>query len=528
MSEVVLDVRDLKVSIGRREIVHGVSFAVEKGETLGIVGESGSGKSLTVLAATGLLDAPASRVSGSSKLSGQELVGASAATLRSVHGNTVGFVFQDPATSLNPLLTLERQITEPIEVHRHASRREARTRALELLEAVGIPKAEARLSAYPHQLSGGQRQRVMIAVALANDPELLIADEPTTALDVTTQAQIIDLVKDLQQRTGTAVVWISHDLGVISRVSEDVLVLRDGTAIEHRPILELLDNPSDTYTQELLQARPVIGKHHPAPADPEGPVILEVSGLDVRFSVSTPSGKEEVHAVDDVSFTLRRGHTLGIVGESGSGKSTIANALTGIVPADAGSAILEGDELLGKRRSRQVRRKLAMVFQDPFSSLDPKARVRDSIAEPLIVHGLAKGSRDERIRELLGLVELPPQMAQRYPHELSGGQRQRVSIARALALEPSVMILDEATASLDVSIQAKVLALLTQLQQDLGLTYLFIAHDLAIVQQMSHDVLVLQNGKTQEYRSAGELFANPESDYTRTLLDAVLPERPVS
>lgn len=527
MSEVVLDVRDLKVAIGRREIVHGVSFAVETGETLGIVGESGSGKSLTVLAATGLLDAPASRVTGSSKLSGQELVGASPAALRAVHGNTVGFVFQDPATSLNPLLTLERQITEPIEVHRHASRREARARALELLEAVGIPKAEARLSAYPHQLSGGQRQRVMIAIALANDPELLIADEPTTALDVTTQAQIIDLVKDLQERTGTAVVWISHDLGVISRVAEDVLVLRHGDAIEHRPILDLLDNPHDAYTQELLQARPVIGKHHPAPADPEQPVVLEVTGLDVRFSVSTPSGKEEVHAVDDVSFTLRRGHTLGIVGESGSGKSTIANALTGIVPADAGTAVLEGDELLGKRRSRQVRRKLAMVFQDPFSSLDPKARVKDSIAEPLIVHGLAKGSHDERIRELLGLVELPPQMAQRYPHELSGGQRQRVSIARALALEPSVMILDEATASLDVSIQAKVLALLTRLQQDLGLTYLFIAHDLAIVQQMSHDVLVLQNGKTQEYRSAAELFAAPESDYTRTLLDAVLPERPV-
>ena len=289
----------------------------------------------------------------------------------------------------------------------------------------------------------------------------------------------------------------------------------------------MLDDPSDAYTQELLQARPVIGKHHPAPADPEQPVVLEVSGLDVRFSVSTPSGKEEVHAVDDVSFTLRRGHTLGIVGESGSGKSTIANALTGIVAADAGSAVLEGDELLGKRRSRQVRRKLAMVFQDPFSSLDPKARVQDSIAEPLIVHGLHKGSRDERIRELLGLVELPAQMAQRYPHELSGGQRQRVSIARALALEPSVMILDEATASLDVSIQAKVLALLTRLQVDLGLTYLFIAHDLAIVQQMSHDVLVLQNGKTQEYRSAAELFDAPESDYTRTLLDAVLPERPV-
>lgn len=530
MSDVVLDVRDLSVTIGRREIVHSVSFSVEKGQTLGIVGESGSGKSLTVLAATGLLDAPASRVTGSSRLDGTELVGASPAALRALHGNTVGFVFQDPATSLNPLLTLERQITEPIEVHRGATRREARTRALELLEAVGIPKAEARLGAYPHQLSGGQRQRVMIAVALANDPELLIADEPTTALDVTTQAQIIDLVADLQQRIGSSVVWISHDLGVIARVAQDVLVLRHGRVVEHRPTLELLDDPGDDYTRELLQARPVIGKHHPAPADPEAPTVLEVSGLDVRFSVSTPSGKEEVHAVDDVSFSLRRGHTLGIVGESGSGKSTIANALTGIVPATAGSAVLEDEELLGgrRKRSRAARRKLAMVFQDPFSSLDPKARVQDSITEPLIVHGLAKGAHEERVQELLGLVELPAQMAQRYPHELSGGQRQRISIARALALEPSVMILDEATASLDVSIQAKVLALLTRLQDELGLTYLFIAHDLAIVQQMSHEVLVLQNGRTQEYRAAADLFADPESDYTRTLLDAVLPERPVT
>ncbi|ACZ21585.1 ATPase component of various ABC-type transport systems with duplicated ATPase domain [Sanguibacter keddieii DSM 10542] len=529
MSTPVLTVTDLSVSIGRREIVHGLGFAVEPGGTLGIVGESGSGKSLSVLAATGLLDAPGARVTGSSVLRGAgdkdgvQLVGASPKALRKVHGNSIGFVFQDPSTSLHPLLTLERQITETLETHRGLSRRQARTRALELLEAVGLPDPERRLDSYPHQLSGGQRQRVMIAIALACDPALLVADEPTTALDVTTQAQIISLVQQLQHDRGTAVVWISHDLGVVGQVADDVLVLRDGEAVEHRPVLDLLDSPQHPYTQKLLEARPRLGKV--APPAPEGEVLLSVRDLDVKFPVQTPVGKTVVHAVDGVSFDVQRGRTLGIVGESGSGKSTIANALTGLVAPESGTATLGGTDLF--RADRGLRRRLAMVFQDPFSSLDPRMRVGDSIDEPLRVHGLpSSGTRAERIEELLGLVDLPADFATRYPHELSGGQRQRISIARALALEPDVVILDEATASLDVSIQARVLELLRRLQVELGLTYVFIAHDLAIVQEMSHDVLVMQNGRAVEHAPAGRLFAEPAEEYTRALLAAVPPERP--
>lgn len=528
----VLAVDDLHVSIGRNEIVKGLSFAVEPGATLGIVGESGSGKSMTVLAATGLLDAPGARVTGSSivvpdGVTSTELVGAPARMLRRVHGDAIGFVFQDPSTSLNPLLTLERQITESLEAHRNMSRRTARTRALELLEAVGIPTPEQRLDSYPHQLSGGQRQRVMIAIALACDPVLLVADEPTTALDVTTQAQILDLVAELQHQRGTAVVWISHDLGVIGQVADDVVVLRKGEPVEHRGVVELMEDPHHPYTKELLAARPRLGGSPPPPPRTDGDVLLEVTDLDVRFDVSGPAGKSTVHAVDQVSFAVARGRTLGIVGESGSGKSTIANALTGQVKPTGGTATLAGQDVLGSR-SRDLRRRIAMVFQDPFSSLDPKMAVGESIAEPLRVHRLPSdgGSRAERVTELLGLVDLPAEFARRYPHELSGGQRQRVSIARALALEPDVMILDESTASLDVSIQAKVLDLLARLQVELGLTYLFIAHDLAIVQQMSHDVLVMKGGQAVEHRPAAELFADPQEDYTRMLLAAIPPERP--
>ncbi|PFG19252.1 ABC transporter ATP-binding protein [Serinibacter salmoneus] len=540
----VLSVQDLRVTIGRREIVSGLTFDLAQGGTLGLVGESGSGKSMTVLAATGLLDAPASHVSGSSVLRRGEaetqLVGARERTLRRVHGDAVGFVFQDPSTSLNPLLTVGRQITEPLEVHRGMTRRGARARALELLEAVGIPHPEARIDSYPHQMSGGQRQRVMIAVALACDPALLVADEPTTALDVTTQAQILQLVRDLQERTGTAVIWISHDLGVIGQVADDVVVLRHGSAVEEAPVLDVFDRPQHPYTRELLAARPVLGHAGPArPADdesrdrgagPDGPgPLLEVNDLHVTFPVSTPTGKQRIHAVQGVSFQLPRGRTLGIVGESGSGKSTIANVLTGLVDADSGAATLAGRDVLGARGAgrRALRRSLAMVFQDPFASLDPRRSVGAAVAEPLRVHRIATGpARRARIAELFDLVGLPEEFIDRYPHELSGGQRQRVSIARALALEPEVVILDESTASLDVSIQAKVLDLLRDLQERLALTYLFIAHDLAIVQQMSHEVLVMQSGKAVEQGEAAAIFAEPQQEYTRTLLAAIPPERP--
>jgi peptide/nickel transport system ATP-binding protein len=540
VSDPSLSVRDLRVRIGKRDIVQGVSFDVAPEQTLGIVGESGSGKSMTVLAATGLLDAPGASVTGTSTLGGPsgdvQLVGASDRLLRSVHGGRIGFVFQDPGTSLNPLLTLERQITESLETHRRMTRRQARSRAFELLEAVGLPDPETRLHAYPHQLSGGQKQRVMIAIAMACSPELLVADEPTTSLDVTTQAQIIDLVSDLQRDFGTAVVWISHDLGVIGQVADEVTVLQSGDAVEQAPVIDVFDRPQHPYTRELLTARPRVGGHGPPPVDADtspaqrrGP-HLEVGGLDVRFDVRTPVGKSVVHAVKDLSFQICRGATLGLVGESGSGKSTVAAALSGLVKPDAGTATLGTADVLGVRGSAQkaLRRRISLVFQDPFSTLNPRARIGAAIDEPLRVHRVVngRGARTARVDELLELVGLPASFASRYPHELSGGERQRVSIARALAGEPELLILDEATASLDVSVQARVLDLLATLQRDMGLTYLFIAHDLAVVQQVSHDVLVMRDGEAVEYRPAAELFAAPRDEYTRALLAAVPPARP--
>jgi peptide/nickel transport system ATP-binding protein len=535
-SERVLAVRDLRVHIGPREIVRGISFNVQREQTLGIVGESGSGKTMTALASTGLLDAPGAVVAGSSVLAGAddsaatELVGASRRTLRGVHGGRIGFVFQDPGTSLNPLLTLERQITESLETHRQMTRRSSNARALELLEAVGLPDPQNRLRSYPHQLSGGQRQRVMIAIALACDPELLIADEPTTSLDVTTQAQIIELVRDLQRDFGAAVVWISHDLGVIGQVADNVTVLQDGDAVEQAPTVDVFDRPRHEYTRQLLEARPRIGVSGPPPVPEDVPVLLRVDGLDVRFPVSTPMGRSTVHAVKDLTFQIRRGATLGLVGESGSGKSTVAGALTGLVKPDAGSASLDGIEVFGVRRAEEkaLRRRISLVFQDPYSSLNPRSRVGVTIGEPLYVHRLAKGrdARRNRVTELLELVGLPTSFASRYPHELSGGQRQRVSIARALASEPDLLILDESTASLDVSVQARVLDLLGELQRELQLTYLFIGHDLAVIQQMSHDVVVMRDGEVVERRGAAELFAEPEQSYTRALLAAVPPARP--
>jgi peptide/nickel transport system ATP-binding protein len=535
MTEPVLSMRDLGVRIGRREIVRGISVDVQREQTLGIVGESGSGKTMTALAATGLLDAPGAVVTGASELAGEggptQLVGASARALRGVHGGRIGFVFQDPGTSLNPLLTLERQITESLETHRNQTRRQARQRALELLDVVGLPDPETRLHSYPHQLSGGQRQRVMIAIALACSPELLVADEPTTSLDVTTQAQIIDLARDLQRDFGTAVIWISHDLGVIGQVADDVTVLRDGEAVEQAPVLDIFDHPQHPYTRELLKARPLIGGDGPAPATGERSVLLRVDGLDVRFPVSTPTGRSTVHAVKDLSFQILRGTTLGLVGESGSGKSTVAGALTGLVKPDNGAATLDGTDVFGVRGAAEkaLRRRISLVFQDPYSSLNPRTRVGTAIGEPLSVHALAKGrrAREARVAELLDLVALPASFASRYPHELSGGQRQRVSIARALATEPDLLILDESTASLDVSVQARVLDLLVDLQRELSLTYLFIAHDLAVVQQMSHEVLVMRDGRAVEYRPAGELFAEPEDAYSRELLAAVPPATPL-
>lgn len=530
-----LSVTDLRVAIHGREIVHGVSFDVPHGGCLGVVGESGSGKSLTVLSATGLLDVPGGQVTGSSVLRDREgdapteIVAASARTLRSVLGRRVGFVFQDPGTSLNPMLSLERQLTEGPETHLGMTRRAARRHALDLLDAVGVPDPEDRLHAFPHQLSGGQRQRVMIAVALACDPHLLIADEPTTALDVTTQAQVIDLVRAMQTDRGMAVVWISHDLGVIGQVADAVTVLRHGEAVEQASIHEVFDRPRHAYSRLLLDSRPVLGSPRVAPEPVDEP-LLRVEDLHVTFTQRAETGARRILAVRGVSFDVAAGTTLGVVGESGSGKSTVAGVLTGQVQPDQGSVRLGDVDVLAARgrRSRELRRRIAMVFQDPYAALNPRATVDRSISEPLRVHGLvAEGAaRDHRVRELLELVELPADFADRYPHQLSGGQRQRVCIARALACNPDLMILDESTASLDVSIQARVLDLLLRLQEELHLTYVFIAHDLAVVERISHDVLVMHRGRTVEHRPASELFSEPAQDYTRKLLAAVPPLRP--
>jgi len=392
-------------------------------------------------------------------------------------------------------------------------------RALELLEAVRLPEPESRLAGYPHQLSGGQRQRVMIAIALACDPELLIADEPTTSLDVTTQAQIIALVRDLQRDFGTAVVWISHDLGVIGQVADAVTVLHDGEAVEQAPISEVFEKPRHPYTRQLLEARPQIGGDGPPAVADDAPVLLRVAGL-----------TSAERRVEDVSFQIRRASTLALVGESGSGKSSVAETLTGLLEPDAGTATLGDADVFGVRGAgeKALRRRISLVLQDPFTSLDPRMRIGTAVGEPLVVHRLAAGRRGrrERVAGLLEMVGLPADLASAYPHELSGGQRQRVSIARALAVEPDLMILDESTASLDVSVQERVLDLLLGLQRDLGLTYLFIAHDLAVVRRMSHDVVVMRDGEVVEYRPAGELFAAPEQEYTRALLAAVPPELP--
>ncbi|GAA12624.1 ABC transporter ATP-binding protein/permease [Gordonia alkanivorans] len=541
----VLDVEDLIVGVGPREIVHGISFTVARGETLGIVGESGSGKSLSVLAATGLFDAPSAYVRGSARLGTTEIVGATPSTLRALHGTRVGFVFQDPSSSLNPLLTIEQQLTEGPRRHLGLGRAEAHDRALQLLRDVNLPDPESRLRAYPHQLSGGQRQRVMIAIALACDPDLLIADEATTALDVTTQAQIIDLVADLQRKRGMAVVWISHDLGVIGRIADRVMVMRSGRIVESRDVAALFDDPRDEYSKKLLDSRPLLSKVEERDADrgltkevAEKPV-LQVSGLGVEYVVRGPTGRSIVHAIDGVDLEVARGRTLGIVGESGSGKSTVAGVVTGLITSGQGTTVtgsvtvtIDGREVeaVGVRGADEalLRRRVAMVFQDPTASLDPRMTVAASIAEPLRAQGPASG-RDKmrsRAEQLLADVSLDSSFLGRYPHEMSGGQRQRVCIARALASEPEILILDESTASLDVSVQAGVLELLRGLQREKGLTFLFIAHDLAVVEQISGTVAVMQNGRVVEAGPASQILHDPETDYTRDLLAAIPPEVP--
>ena len=528
MSEpLLLEVKDLSVNFGTGDkavrAVRGVSFDIKRGETVALVGESGSGKSVTALSVLQLLAYPAaSHPTGSIRFQGKELVGASTRELLSVRGNRISMIFQEPMTSLNPLHTIERQVNEVLILHKGLSREAARKRTLELLEQVGIPDAANRLDAYPHQLSGGQRQRVMIAMALANEPDLLIADEPTTALDVTIQAQILKLLKSLQARYGMALLFITHDLGIVRKMADRVCVMTKGQIVEQGPVDEVFDRPQHSYTQHLLSAEP---KGRPAAADPNAPEILRLDDLKVHFPIRRGVMRRtvgHVKAVDGVSLALREGHTIGLVGESGSGKTTLGLALLRLERSEGGIQF-DGRELqgLGQRELRPLRREMQIVFQDPFSSLSPRMSVGEIVGEGLEVHGIGtKQERSTLIDQVLREVGLDPSSRERYPHEFSGGQRQRISIARALVLKPRLMVLDEPTSALDMSVQAQIVDLLRDLQQRHKLAYLFISHDLKVVRALADEVVVLRHGKVVERGPAKQIFEAPQTPYTQALIAA--------
>ena len=523
----LLAVRDLAVTFGADEqavqAVRGVSFDINRGETLALVGESGSGKSVTALSVLQLLPYPsASHPTGSIRFQGQELVGASTRELLQVRGNRISMIFQEPMTSLNPLHTIERQVNEVLILHKGLSREAARKRTLELLDQVGIPEAAKRLDAYPHQLSGGQRQRVMIAMALANEPDLLIADEPTTALDVTIQAQILKLLKSLQARYGMALLFITHDLGIVRKMADRVCVMTKGRIVEHGPVAEVFDHPQHSYTQHLLSAEP---KGRPADVDPAAPEILRLDDLRVHFPIRRGVLRRtvgHVKAVDGVSIALREGHTIGLVGESGSGKTTLGLALLRLERSEGGIRF-DGQDLqaLSQRDLRPLRRQMQIVFQDPFSSLSPRMSVGEIIGEGLEVHRI--GTREERqemIVRVLREVGLDAAALDRYPHEFSGGQRQRIAIARALVLKPRLIVLDEPTSALDMSVQAQIVDLLRDLQARYKLAYLFISHDLKVVRALADEVVVLRHGKVVERGAATQVFQAPQTPYTQALIAA--------
>ena len=529
----LLEVRDLSVTFGTGtnavEAVKHVSFDIGRGETLALVGESGSGKSVTALSVLQLLPYPMARHPGGSiRFQGHELIGAAAGELLKVRGNRVSMIFQEPMTSLNPLHTIERQINEVLILHKRLTREAARRRTLELLEQVGIPDAAKRLDAYPHQLSGGQRQRVMIAMALANEPDLLIADEPTTALDVTIQAQILKLLKGLQARYGMALLFITHDLGIVRKIADRVCVMTRGEIVEQGPVAEVFDLPKHAYTQHLLSAEP---KGQPAVADPSAPEIVRLDDLKVHFPIKRGVLRRtvgHVKAVDGVSIALKQGHTIGLVGESGSGKTTLGLALLRLERSEGGVAF-DGQDLqkLAQRDLRPLRRQMQIVFQDPYSSLSPRMTIGAIVGEGLEVHNI--GSEAERARmidDALREVGLDPAkflgLRDRYPHEFSGGQRQRIAIARALVLEPKFIMLDEPTSALDMSVQAQIVDLLRGLQQKHGIAFLFISHDLRVVRALANDIIVMRNGIAVEAGPAARIFSAPETDYTRALLAAAL------
>ena len=527
-AEPLLSVRDLSISFrqGGRETlaVDHISFDIAKGECLALVGESGSGKSVTALSILKLLPYPAARhPSGSISFKGHDFVPLTEREMRRVRGADITIVFQEPMTSLNPLHTIEKQIAEILLLHRGLTGDAARARIIEVLTQVGIPDPQSRLGSYPHQLSGGQRQRVMIAMALANEPDLLIADEPTTALDVTVQAQIIALLKDIQQRLGMSLLFITHDLGIVRKIAQRVCVMKDGKIVEHGAVERVFTAPEHPYTRALLAAEP---KPDPAPPQPDAPMVLETTDLKVWFPIKRGLMRKtigHIKAVDGVSVALRKGETLGVVGESGSGKTTLGLAILRLISSD-GPIVFMGNKLQGLqfKQMRPFRRDMQIVFQDPYGSLSPRLSIADIIKEGLKVHhpAMSERERDERVVHALNEVGLNPDTRFRFPHEFSGGQRQRIAVARAVVLEPTFIVLDEPTSALDMLIQAQMVDLLRDLQKQRNLTYLFISHDLRCVAALASRLLVMRHGKVVEAGDAADLFKNPKSDYTRALFAA--------
>ncbi len=526
-----LDVK-FKTEFGTVHAVKGLSLKVEPGEVMALVGESGSGKSVTATTALGLLPKTA-HIEGRTVVGDDVISELSGRALRAIRGRRVAMVFQEPMTALNPVIRIGEQLTESMEVHGIAYGRQAWQRAIELLAAVGIPAPERRVKQYPHELSGGMRQRVVIAMALTCDPEVIIADEPTTALDVTVQADILDLLRSLKDKLNTGILLITHNMGVVADMADNVAVMFKGNIVERGPVQEVLLNPQHPYTQKLLAAVPHLGDGHgqfgaaPHEVADDAEEALTVKNLVVEYK---RSGKKPFRAVDDVSFDVRRGEIVGLVGESGSGKSTIGRALLGLIPSESGEVQVLGEDLLSMRggQLKSLRKRVGVIFQDPAASLNPRFPIGDVISEPLAVHGIGTAKeREKKVHELLEAVQLPRSAYNRYPHELSGGQRQRVSIARALALQPDLLIADEPTSALDVSVQASVLAMFTELQRHFGFACLFISHDLAVIDSLAHRVVVMQYGKIVEAGTREDVLMRPQEEYTKRLLAAAPVPNPI-
>jgi microcin C transport system ATP-binding protein len=526
----LLEIENLKVSFstekGTVEAVKGISFKIEKGESLALVGESGAGKSVTAHSILRLLPYPqASHPDGRIMFEGKDLLKLSEKELEGIRGNKISMIFQEPMTSLNPLHSITKQVAEAVIIHQGLSAKQAQARAIELFHLVQLPEAAQRHGAFPHELSGGQRQRVMIAMALANDPNILIADEPTTALDVTIQAEILILLKDLQARLGMALLLISHDLSIVRKIATECCIMKDGLIVERGVVGTVLATPSHDYTKLLIQSEPK-GKPYTIPVD--GEPVLRAINLKVSFPIGHGFWGKVKHylvAVDDVSFVLRKGETLGIVGESGSGKSTLAFAILRLLRTD-GTVVLKNMVLSGlkNKEMRPFRKNMQIVFQDPFGSLNPRFNIEQIVGEGLTAHKMVSEKKEylRLIDEALTEVGLDPETKNRYPHEFSGGQRQRISIARAIILKPELLILDEPTSSLDLSVQAQILELLKRIQQKYMIAYIFISHDLAVVRSLSHSIAIMEKGKIVETGDTEQVFTAPVHPYTKKLLDAAL------